>query len=440
VSTTKKRSLAPQYKNLGRTFFYFDRYNGSTFLDRNWRLDMTLPSFPGTQSTASEGHPWHSRNKPKMTEDIGGDFFTTKSFLTTAKPPTNEETLGKDVSQYVWDSAPPPHPSGQIWNHHKFQGMLLPVNPSGAGIGFPPSGHSSDAVLDVKGATAISRCQPTNSLANLSTFIGELIKDGLPSMPGIATWEGKLKAAVLAGDEFLNVVFGWSPLVADIKSTAKAIHHANTVIKQFERDSGKVVRRRYHFDTEKSEDTQKWVSNTRPYYGAGSTILDQFLGTWDVYRTRKTVRSTWFSGAFTYHLPKGYNSRKAMDRAGTEAKRVFGLELTPEVLWNLTPWSWAIDWVTNAGDVLANVSAWEQYGLVMKYGYVMETTTVTDTYMAVQTAPGSDGRTLYCEPMHMVTVTKKRRRANPFGFGVSWDGLSALQQAILAALGLSRSR
>jgi len=37
-----------------------------------------------------------------------------------------------------------------------------------------------------------------------------------------------------------------------------------------------------------------------------------------------------------------------------------------------------------------------------------------------------------------VTETKKRIRANPFGFGVSWDGLSPFQASIAAALGITR--
>jgi hypothetical protein len=35
-------------------------------------------------------------------------------------------------------------------------------------------------------------------------------------------------------------------------------------------------------------------------------------------------------------------------------------------------------------------------------------------------------------------VTKRRTEANPFGFGVSWKGLSPFQLSIAAALGISR--
>jgi hypothetical protein len=43
------------------------------------------------------------------------------------------------------------------------------------------------------------------------------------------------------------------------------------------------------------------------------------------------------------------------------------------------------------------------------------------------------------EPLVFNIETKTRRRANPFGFGVSWEALSARQIAILTALGITRA-
>jgi len=42
-------------------------------------------------------------------------------------------------------------------------------------------------------------------------------------------------------------------------------------------------------------------------------------------------------------------------------------------------------------------------------------------------------------PVTVRTTVKKRIKANPFGFGISWDGLSTTQQAIAAALGITRA-
>jgi len=124
-----------------------------------------------------------------------------------------------------------------------------------------------------------------------------------------------------------------------------------------------------------------------------------------------------------------------MARHALEAKKLLGISLTPETLWNLAPWSWTVDWFSNAGDVISNVSDWATDGLVMRYGYLMEHSIVKDTYLMNGTGSKSVPS---CPPLQLVTETKLRKRANPFGFGLTWNGLSAVQLAILGALGISR--
>jgi hypothetical protein len=152
-------------------------------------------------------------------------------------------------------------------------------------------------------------------------------------------------------------------------------------------------------------------------------------------RTRETTKEIWFSGAFTYHMPKGYFSLGAGDVQG-KLDKLLGLDLTPSLVWELAPWSWAVDWVTNIGDGISNLSAWTQFGQVLRYGYIMETTSVRDTYTLV--THGTNNSTWYPEPVVLDTVVKKRFKANPFGFGVTWEGLNPLQLAIAGALGITR--
>lgn len=374
-----------------------------------------------TQVTTSEGHRFRDRGY-----DVGGPFFSKKCYSLVEGGWNNLTRVSGD-------------------NRFHYDGPVMPI--AVEGLAYPTSQESSDAVLGTYGTTAIARCSPTNPVANLSVFLGETLKDGLPTIPGIRGWEKRARILAQAGDEFLNVVFGWEPLVADIKSTAKAIEHARTVMKQFERDAGKTVRRGYTFDTIKSTNGPNVIAtNARPWFGlnypgAGRcnlTYLFDESGT--VYKTTKVETKRWFKGAFTYHLPGGFTTSGKMDRAALEARRVFGLDLTPDTLWNLTPWSWAVDWVTNAGDVMNNVSRHAQYGQVLRYGYIMENIISTDTYYFSSTAPSSFGDRSSVATLSLVTETKKRIGANPFGFGLTWNGLTAVQQAIAAALGLSHGR
>lgn len=137
-----------------------------------------------------------------------------------------------------------------------------------------------------------------------------------------------------------------------------------------------------------------------------------------------------------YGVPGSFASSK-VGQLGAEADKLFGLSLTPDLLWNLAPWSWAVDWFTNTGDVLENVSDMVAQGLVMRYGYLMETKSISVTYKLHGCT--FHGTPVVLAPAVLETVSKVRVRANPFGFGITWDGLSPIQIAILAALGISRS-
>lgn len=380
--------------------------------------DPISVSFSETQTTASENHPWPPRRGAAV-GDVGGSFSSQRQFVVY----NGGSSRIKLVKRFGLIDDP-----YATTFEFVFDGKILPVLTTQ----YPPSGSSSENRLNQLGATAVARCSPTNSVANASTFLGELVKDGLPSLIGSQFWKDRSRPAKSAGSEYLNIQFGWRPLVSDIGKFAKAVTHADTVMKQYERDAGRIVRRRYNFPLhEEREQISSGQFGGSPTYSEffepgprGSTVL-----------TRKTVRRTWFSGAFTYHLPSGYDSRNKLSEFALKADKLLGLNLSPEVLWNVAPWSWAVDWFSSSGDVIHNLDAMKIGGLVMRYGYLMEHTIVTDTYSChdVQLINGHK-----VPPISFVTETKLRRRANPFGFGVSWDGLSPYQASIAAALGLSR--
>lgn len=391
----------------------------------------------GRQLTVSEGHQWEAR--PHYTgEDIGGDFFTVQRRFRDDRGET--------------DSHQPQHSIGPIKRsvdnqYTRYIGPLYPLSPYSTPVGFankfPPDLSSSDAEMDAIGTTAIARCKPTSSPANLSVAIGELVKDGIPSLIGSSLWKSRLKDIRQYGGEYLNVVFGWQPLIADIKDTYKAVKNLDDLMKQYERDSGRLVRRRYDFPEERSLE----LTDITPVGGADIYQGDRVIpASFDVdgngrsvrslTREREIIRNRWFSGAFTYYLPDDYSSRTALQQNLHLGSKLLGLELTPEVLWELTPWSWAADWVTNAGDVFSNVSDFASDGLVLRYGYVMEHTIIRDTY----TNTGANLKCCGRRPITMTLVTevKQRRRATPFGFGLDENSFTSRQKAIIAALGITR--
>lgn len=380
----------------------------------------------GTQITVSEGHQWPaSRFKGKWVADSGGNFFTQKSYATVLPSYGN---LSKTVHPFADVPA--------IFRVSSFSGPVYAVNPLASGFGWATHTHSSEDELDEYGATAIARCKPTNSVADVATALGELLREGLPALPGIHTWRHRTDAGRKAGDEYLNAVFGWLPLTRDVKGVMSGVSNAGRILKQYERDAGKQVRRQYHFPTERTSHDTVLSDNWTPYMSPGNTdIASLFSGR--LIQTDFRLVDRWFSGAFTYWLPTGYDSRSRLLRQMYLADKVFGTRLDPETLWNLAPWSWAIDWFSNTGDVISNVQDWILNGLVMRYGYMMETSITKTIYTYEST--GSKPDPIAVLPMQFVTETKMRRKANPFGFGVSWSGLSPQQLAIVAALGLTHS-
>jgi len=285
----------------------------------------------------------------------------------------------------------------------------------------------SDSYGHTQGATAIARSLPTNPSAQLSTALGELRADGLPSVIGSSAFKSQVHTARKAGDEYLNYEFGWLPLVSDLKKFAYSVKHRHEIMHGYLKYSDKQIRRRYVFPPQEPQSaTTTGVSHI------------EALSELHLSSTVETGSETkeWFSGAFKYHVPTptDFGSKAAYYQA--EASKILGLELTPEVVWNLAPWSWAVDWFTNTGDVIHNISRLGRDGLVMRYGYQMYQIKSFRSISAVGDWPATYGFSSYFKKEQSV---KMRWKATPYGFGYTFDGLSDTQKAVVVALGLSRA-
>jgi hypothetical protein len=378
----------------------------------------------GRQITDDESHPEWRFGTPSG--DSGGPFVSQKKWISLVNP---KQFTGSRITTGSFDK-----------HQYNYTGHIL-VSPIES-IAFPSSNQRSLSEMIQAGSTAISRCKPTNVVADLATFLLELRNDGLPHLVGSSIWEKKIKSARSGGDEYLNVEFGWKPMISDILNVFQSITHANTVLSQYERGSGSLTRRRYYFPVEKTSTISIVGSSNPATYPDASPMLDSGLSPGTTYKLRTTYRQVWFSGAFTYHLPSDFNSRNRLVALGAKVRTLLGLDLTPEVLWNAAPWSWAVDWFSNVGDVLSNYSDWATDGLVMKYGYVMEHSSVRERYYC--DGPGRF-RTAFPKldrptPIDAWVETKQRVVSSPFGFGLDWSGMTPRQLSITAALGLSRSR
>lgn len=292
----------------------------------------------------------------------------------------------------------------------------------------------SDASIKALGTTAIARTTPTTPAFDFSVAAGELLSEGLPATFGFETWRERAIRARSAGSEYLNVEFGWLPLVNDVRNFSRVVRNHSQLMESYFQGSGKNTRVGLAFP--KQLDVTDVATSDLGLRWSPAYI---FLGG---SRDAQLVRTTdqWFKGCFTYHATPLSTSTGLADKARNFAKyadHLYGVRLTPEVLWNLTPWSWAADWFTNAGDIIHNVSAFSRDSLVLKYGYIMSHVR-SNTFASV--GGGSDFHGSYTGgSATFVREIKQRFPASPyFGFGVTGD-LSASQGAILLALGLSKS-
>jgi hypothetical protein len=379
----------------------------------------------------SEGHPVSKLGRSR--DVLGGPFVLVKRTLHERTLPgpsgvrlSENPIFGGSGGDFIWS----------------YSGNLFAKEANVFYDSYPELSIPLDIDIDAWGASAIANTIPTNPLAGLSTFLGEL-HEGLPRIIGADFFKDRAKLARHAfrnaGSEYLNREFGWLPLISDVRKFAFVVQNANALIDRYEKNSGKRIKRKFSVDliddhTVVDEGLQLPSPNipTNIFRGSG------YRGPRILTTTHKHRRS--FSGCFTYYLepyhPGGDNRRRTTQLAN----KLLGTRVTPEVLWNLAPWSWAADWFANIGDVLHNVSAFMSDGLLMPYAYVMDYQSITKSYaltgIEIVSEPLFDG-VFYQD---FTTEVKYRRGANPFGFGLTYDGLTLRQKAIASAIGLTRGR
>lgn len=289
-----------------------------------------------------------------------------------------------------------------------------------------PEPHGSD--LWGLGATAIARTTPTNpSWAGLDAMAQYVGRDAIPKAMGSSVWKAQALRAKEVGKEYLNLAFGWAPLVSDILSVCRAVKTSHQYMEELKAGSDRMTRVGYHFPEQTSSGP---LSLNRSLYSVNPGITGWDIGG-TVTSSVESSTTTWFSGAFRYHIP---GIQEALDKSSKfvqYADHVLGIRLSPEVLWDAAPWSWAVDWALNVGDVARNIGNFHQDGLLLQYGYIMSHTVRKQQFVftgGTRTTGTSTTR---------LQEWKVRFPASPYGFGLTYEGLTPSQKAILAAVGIS---
>lgn len=340
---------------------------------------------------------------------------------------------------------------------------------SGCGLGSAFDGSVSNGVpsfmtqglypsIDLgKGTLMIHKTIPTLPVSGAAAFLGEL-HEGLPRLIGhSALFRDRAHVFHGMGNEYLNVEFGWKPFVSDLKDFAKAFKNAGKILAQYRRDSGKTVHR--HWQLPPTRDVKVYPEYKFGYGGNPANFVI-FLPTDNgefsrnftsgeinslmVYGTSASAHSSSvieqkykFSGAYSYLLSEDDSFFGRMERYVQEADKLFGVRLTPDVLWQLTPWSWLADWESNIGVNISNMTALGQDNLVLRWGYLMRETSYKH-YISTSNFTSYGG---FSGSIHSTwrSVRKERVRSTPYGFGLNTANFTDRQWSILGALGMTRA-
>lgn len=290
---------------------------------------------------------------------------------------------------------------------------------------------------------------PDAKSASLAVTVLELLKGDVPSiLRNFRRSVYKDRAVKYLGGEFLNVTFGWSPIIRDYIGMILVFLTIDRMIYS-ESD-----RRHRQFDG--PTQTTTTFGNTTPslsFNGHSGTLNtstnNAVLTTGSFYlETKKTVSENYrYSSRYSSIAKPSTRSNAFADRAEEILRRI-GLVDDPTLLWELIPWSWLVDWALSLGASLANANTYSpitgKYAVDYAYVTTQSTVEIRERVVSFTKQSGNTNLIDSMQPLRKegvyISTARTRDRATPFGFGTQLGSLNASQFGILVALGLAKSR
>jgi hypothetical protein len=403
--------------------------------------------------------------------DVGHEFGTYRVEYNQTPNTLRDQAAGGDYRDFV-NVVPGYHPyldgSGTV---RMSDGYLDPFGGYFRSKGFPFTTPlytfgPSEVSLRAIASNHISEMNPFGSKASVLSTLLELARGDIPGLltslrrhftliQGMKA-AGVRDAASALGSEYLNNVFGWSPIIRDVDKSIKILLALDQMLFP-EDDTRRTVRRvvslrggiidNHAFQCYAGSPLAGIVTTNPgpPYrmtsasgaYGYASAPYPN--GTFNGSASVLEELSVWTTARFATAARPSATNNSHLDRAID----LLGLELTPEVLWELTPWSWLIDWFSNMGTVIGNLSTLGLSNTILNYAYstarIKSSSSVSGRPVIVPSGAGIRSFTGHVISSRTIDA-KVRLAASPFGFDVTLGSLNAGQWAILTALGLARSR
>lgn len=330
------------------------------------------------------------------------------------------------------------------WKFQQFASEYNPANLA-AEVAEPGTYYTGFTDAESYGATGWHRARPGNPTADLAVFLGEIqdvprtlfgtatfFKNAWKALEGVYSGRKKFFARQMA-NQWLNTQFGWFPFVNDLRRFYLTYRDLDKRIAQIKANNGHWQKRRSSIvDEEDSVVVQTSDTVTGHWPGLVTGIYVNPAATGNHKASYKLTTKVWFEGAFRYWIP---NIDTPIWRARAIAE-LFGVFPNPALVWELTPFSWLVDWVSNVGDIVHNMDTGYADNLAAKYAYIMKSVSLNGDFESSCILKDATLHNNWEFPI----LWKTRAGASKFGFGLTESNFSIRQWSILSALGLSRTR
>lgn len=311
--------------------------------------------------------------------------------------------------------------------------------------------------MDGWGDAAYSKTKPKLEQAGAGVFLAEL-RDAPRMLRTTSTffhdlWKGaggstttKIMSPKKTADHFLNHQFGWIPFVSDIGKFYNTFDQSAALISRLAHQNGTYVRKQRTLEEETTEQVLatgtgvKLFPNTSfngPFFGHGPWFPASTPATWQLHE--EIYSRVYAVGRFKYYRPEfdladpDYMSRiNGLKRQLT----LYGLRISPSNIYKATPWTWAIDWVSNLGDQIDRANDALVDSVAADYLYVMQHRRIRRVF--TQELPFVNG-TVRLIFSRVIETKQRSGSSSPYGFNLTLANLTPRQLAIAGALGISRN-
>lgn len=310
----------------------------------------------------------------------------------------------------------------------------------------PSTGSLSSADAEALGPEAWNLFRPGKPIMGLSVSLAELrelpksVRDVrraievIRKIPRTLARKNYRRLVDETANQYLGYQFGWKQICQDVWQIAHAQSNTAAYYRQLERNNGVWHKRS---GTMSSGET---IGHSRIAYDyILQTPLCPGMFGWPqrISYSSGSVERVWFVGRFRYFVPPVKTPNDEIKRV----LRAYGLTLpTPDVLWNLMPWTWLVDYFTSIGDSIANLSGGAVDDLVAESAFIMKSVRFFERSSGTVYFKQWNGSDNVPFPVSLsgerFSELKSRLPASPFGFGLTSQDLTGRQTSILAALGI----